>query len=224
MSKYCLIQAAAIRIVSRCGARSAAGGPGFLSALHARHADLLHIRRYAIAHMESETRRAFASRATSGIAALGLFGGMPRAAEAQLVWKASEWKLAEHIFSAHGTYLLPMPYPAGSPPHPSYPAAHSAIVGAGVTLLKAFFNESFVIPNPVVASDDGLSLVPYTGASLTVGGDLNKRASNISRAGLPAGSTTERTARKGSNSGKRSPCRYFATLLRFITRSSRDSP
>ena len=41
------------------------------------------------------TRRSFASRATSGIAALGLFGGMPRAAEAQLVWKASEWKLAE---------------------------------------------------------------------------------------------------------------------------------
>ena len=41
------------------------------------------------------TRRSFASRATSGIAALGLFGGMPRSAEAQLVWKASEWKLAE---------------------------------------------------------------------------------------------------------------------------------
>ena len=137
--------------------------------------------------MESETRRAFASRATSGIAALGLFGGRPRAAEAQLVWKASEWKLAEHIFSAHGTYLLPMPYPAGSPPHPSYPAAHSAIVGAGVTLLKAFFNESFVIPNPVVASDDGLSLVPYTGASLTIRGELNKLASNISLGRLAGG-------------------------------------
>ncbi len=41
------------------------------------------------------TRRSFASRATSGIAALGLFGGTPRATEAQLVWKAPEWKLAE---------------------------------------------------------------------------------------------------------------------------------
>ena len=91
------------------------------------------------------------------------------------------------IFSAHGTYLLPMPYAAGSPPHPSYPAAHSAIVGAGVTLLKAFFNESFVIPNPVVPSDDGLSLVPYNGAALTVGGELNKLASNVSLGRLAGG-------------------------------------
>ena len=91
------------------------------------------------------------------------------------------------IFSAHGTYLLPMPYPAGSPAHPSYPAAHSAVAGAGVTLLKAVFNESFVIPSPVVASDDGLSLVPYTGAALTVGGELNKLASNVSLGRLAGG-------------------------------------
>jgi intracellular sulfur oxidation DsrE/DsrF family protein len=45
--------------------------------------------------MENATRRSFVSRAMSGIAAFGLFGGLPRAAEAQLVWKASEWKLAE---------------------------------------------------------------------------------------------------------------------------------
>jgi hypothetical protein len=51
--------------------------------------------------------------------------------------------------------------------------------GAGITVLKALFNESFVIPSPVTPSDDGLSLVPYTGASLTVGGELNKLASNI---------------------------------------------
>jgi hypothetical protein len=84
------------------------------------------------------------------------------------------------VFSAHGTYLLPMAYPVGSPAHPSYPAAHAATAGAGVTMLKALFNESFVIPNPVMASDDGLSLVPYTGGSLTVGGELNKLAANIS--------------------------------------------
>lgn len=83
------------------------------------------------------------------------------------------------VFNAHGTYLLPMAYPTGSPLHPSYPAAHAAIAGAGVTMLKALFNESFVIPSPVVASDDGLSLVPYTGAPLTVGDELNKLAANI---------------------------------------------
>jgi hypothetical protein len=82
---------------------------------------------------------------------------------------------------------LPMPYPAGSPVHPSYPAAHSAVAGTGVTLLKAFFNESFVIPSPVVASDDGLSLIPYTGAPLTVGGELNKLASNVSLGRLAGG-------------------------------------
>src|SRR5215831_18367524 len=37
-----------------------------------------------------------------------------------------------------------------------------------------------VIPNPVVASDDGLSLLPYSGPPLTVGGELNKLASNVS--------------------------------------------
>jgi hypothetical protein len=46
-------------------------------------------------------------------------------------------------------------------------------------MLKALFNESFVIPNPVMPSDEGASLVPYTGTSLTVGGELNKLASNI---------------------------------------------
>ena len=84
------------------------------------------------------------------------------------------------LFSKNGTYLLPMAYPSGSPVHPSYPAAHAVVAGAGVTMLKALFNESYVIPSPVVASDDGMSLVPYTGAALTVGNELNKLAANIS--------------------------------------------
>jgi hypothetical protein len=83
------------------------------------------------------------------------------------------------VFSAKGNYLLPQAYPAGSPLHPSYPAAHAVTAGAGITVLKALFNESFVIPSPVTPSDDGLSLAPYTGAPLTVGGELNKLASNI---------------------------------------------
>lgn len=41
------------------------------------------------------TRRSFVRRATSGIATLGLIGGVPRAAKSELVWKASEWRLAE---------------------------------------------------------------------------------------------------------------------------------
>ena len=53
------------------------------------------------------------------------------------------------------------------------------IAGACVTVLKAFFHESFIIPNPVVASADGLSLTLYKESNLTVGGELNKLAANI---------------------------------------------
>ncbi len=79
----------------------------------------------------------------------------------------------------YGSYLLPMAFPEGSPLHPSYGAGHATVAGACVTILKAWFDESFVIPNPVVASTDGLSLEPYSGALLTVGGELNKLASNV---------------------------------------------
>ena len=79
----------------------------------------------------------------------------------------------------YGSYLLPMAFPEGSPLHPSYGAGHATVAGACVTILKAWFDESFVIPDPVVASTDGLSLLPYSGALLTVGGELNKLASNV---------------------------------------------
>ena len=88
-------------------------------------------------------------------------------------------KAVSDVFSKFGTYLLPMAYPEGCPTHPAYPAGHACIAGAGVTVLKAFFKESFVIPNPVAASSDGLSLLPYSGMPLTVGGELNKLAANI---------------------------------------------
>lgn len=83
------------------------------------------------------------------------------------------------VFSKYGTYLLPQAFPEGCPSHPAYPSGHAAFAGAGVTILKAFFKESFVIPNPVMASPDGLSLLPYAGPPLTVGGELNKLAVNI---------------------------------------------
>ncbi len=82
-------------------------------------------------------------------------------------------------FERFGTYLHPMAFPEGSPIHPAYTAGHATVAGACVTILKALFDESFVIENPVVASADGLSLEPYDGPELTVGGELNKVASNI---------------------------------------------
>lgn len=85
----------------------------------------------------------------------------------------------EKIFQRYESYLLPQAYPEGCPTHPAYPAGHAAIAGACATVLKAFFDESYRIRDPVVASSDGLSLVPYRG-ELTVGGELDKLASNIS--------------------------------------------
>src|SRR5204863_3707281 len=62
---------------------------------------------------------------------------------------------------------------------PSCAAGHATVAGACITILKAWFPESYVIQNPVVAAPDGLSLLPYSGPPLTVGGELNKLASNI---------------------------------------------
>lgn len=79
-----------------------------------------------------------------------------------------------------GNALLPMAFPEGSPTHPSYGAGHATVAGACVTILKAWFNESTVIQNPVVPDPTGLMLIPYTGGdTLTIGGELNKLASNV---------------------------------------------
>jgi len=78
-----------------------------------------------------------------------------------------------------GTYLLPMVFPEGSPTHPAYGAGHGTVAGACVTILKAVFDETFVVPNPVVPSDTGTGLVHFSGPPLTVGGELNKLASNV---------------------------------------------
>lgn len=85
----------------------------------------------------------------------------------------------DRTFSAHGTYLLPVAYPEGSPAHPSYGAGHATVAGACVTILKAWFDESFVIPDPVVPDASGTSLLSYRGDDLTVGNELNKLAANV---------------------------------------------
>ncbi|MEM7675567.1 MAG: vanadium-dependent haloperoxidase, partial [Myxococcota bacterium] len=87
----------------------------------------------------------------------------------------------DKVYRTYGTYFLPMAYPEGSPTHPAYPAGHATVAGACCTVLKAFFNNDFEIPNPQVPSRDGLQLENYTGSeSLTIGNELNKLAFNIS--------------------------------------------
>jgi len=86
-------------------------------------------------------------------------------------------------FKKYGTYLLSQAFPEGSPTHPSYPTGHGVVAGACITILKFFLDGDFVIPNPMVPTEDGLSLVPYTGSDrnqITVNGELNKLAHNVS--------------------------------------------
>jgi hypothetical protein len=85
----------------------------------------------------------------------------------------------DQVVRKTGTALLPQAYPEGCPIHPSYPAAHAVIAGAGVTVLKAFYDDSYVVPSPVVPTAEGLAVLPYKGPPLTIGGELDKLAWNI---------------------------------------------
>jgi hypothetical protein len=85
-----------------------------------------------------------------------------------------------------GNALLPMAFPEGSPTHPAYGAGHATVAGACITILKAWFEESTKLTDlgvaPVHPSDEGSSLVTYSGADaedLTIGGELNKIAANV---------------------------------------------
>lgn len=91
-------------------------------------------------------------------------------------------------------YLLPMAFSEGSPMHPAYGAGHATVAGACVTVLKAFFDCNSIFKadgensnKAYVSVDDGTRLesVPVfdqngNEAHLTVEGELNKLASNIS--------------------------------------------
>ena len=95
------------------------------------------------------------------------------------------------IHSSYGSYLLPQAFPEGGPAHPCYPTGHGTVGGACITAIKFFFNcDQPIRPllqsigrDIYVPSEDGLSLVPYTGAdrdSLTINGELSKLAWNVS--------------------------------------------
>jgi hypothetical protein len=86
----------------------------------------------------------------------------------------------EEVYKRTGSYLLPQAYPEGSPIHPAYPSGHATVSGACASILKAFFDESALIPDCVHANADGLSLLPCPVSFVpTVGAEVNKLAFNI---------------------------------------------
>jgi hypothetical protein len=102
-------------------------------------------------------------------------------------------------FSGNGSYLLPQPFPEGSPTHPCYPTGHGSVAGACITVLKFFFDGGQKIRplltdrgrDIVVPNADGLSLNAYAGGDrndLDINGELNKLAWNVSTGhGIHAG-------------------------------------
>ena len=86
----------------------------------------------------------------------------------------------EKVEEKWDSYLLAQQYPEGVPPHPAYPAGHATIAGACTTMLKALMDEDAELQTPMVSNSDGTLLVPYDDETLTVGGELNKLASNVS--------------------------------------------
>jgi hypothetical protein len=82
---------------------------------------------------------------------------------------------------------MPHAFPEGCPQQPSYGQGHSTVAGACATIVKAWFDDTAPLSsiagiNISQPSEDGFSLVPYSGADrdkLTIGGEMNKLAANI---------------------------------------------
>jgi hypothetical protein len=97
------------------------------------------------------------------------------------------------VASPAGSHFCPQELHGGSPSHPSSPAGHAFTAGACVTMLKALFDVGkpgslrpwpttapAPFQPPSTASADGLTLVPTGETDLTLLGELNKLAANIS--------------------------------------------
>jgi len=93
----------------------------------------------------------------------------------------------DRTFQKYGSYFMPHGFPEGCPQHPSYGQGHSTVAGACATIVKAWFDDNAPLSsiagiNISQPSEDGFSLVPYSGADrdkLTIGGEMNKLAANI---------------------------------------------
>lgn len=89
------------------------------------------------------------------------------------------------VLQQQGNVLLSQLYSVGSPNHPSYPAGHAVIAGACCTLLKAYFDMSFLV-DELVPNHDGSELIA-TGRKVPIVSEINKLASNVAMGRNAAG-------------------------------------
>ena len=127
-------------------------------------------------------------------------------------------RAVERTRQRFGTPLLPQAYPEACPTHPSYPGGHSVSAGSCATVLKAYFDEDAVIQTPVrpTTDDDGryTELEPID-ADLTVGGELNKLAANMSHARSWAGIHYRSDSTAGLRIGERVATSVLRDRLRY---------
>jgi hypothetical protein len=122
-------------------------------------------------------------------------------------------------------YLLSQMYPEGSPSHPAWPSGHATVAGACVTVLKAYFAEDTPIrdpntkvtlangkPNGCQPELDQVQRKDYKG--LTVGGELDKLASNVALGRDFAGVHYRTDGEHGIRLGEEVAIRYLQDHLR----------
>jgi len=127
------------------------------------------------------------------------------------------------VFAQNSNHLLTLMYPEGSPTHPSYPAGHAVVAGACSTILKAFFKTHDSTYNPlpwtppIQHSTNGISKITYNEADskeITICGEFNKLASNISIGRNIAGVHYRADGDYGMILGEQFAIKYLQTKLK----------
>jgi hypothetical protein len=135
-----------------------------------------------------EVMAALIDRAKNGNAELRarlsdkLFPADPNDAVNRLLERVRQWNQSRN--GGEANYLLPQMYPEGSPAHPAWTSGHATVAGACVTVIKAIFDDTHAIidpfqPPPPPGQPPPVYHAP-NGDILTVGGELDKLASNVS--------------------------------------------
>lgn len=108
---------------------------------------------------------------------------------------------------------LPLQYAEGSPTHPSYPAGHAVIAGACATILKLYYAEA-AWSLSVVHSSNGSSLDAYVGdtSQMTIHGEINKLASNMSIGRNMAGVHYRSDGDQGMILGEKIAIQYYKDI------------
>lgn len=116
---------------------------------------------------------------------------------------------------------LKLQYPEGAPTHPSTPAGHAVVAGAACTVLKAMFDchdtngvkRSWpVTPKHSITGESLVNYLETDASSMTIVGEFNKLASNVSLGRDWAGVHYRMDGSLGMELGER----YAITYLRDI--------